>query len=74
MSLPPAEDRRVPHGQRRRLRRSGMSTKTKIGLRWRFAPFGCSWAHEAPGERGFALCLPLSVPLWRGGRADAKRR
>jgi hypothetical protein len=24
--------------------------------------------------RGFALCLPLSVPVGRGGRADAKRR
>jgi hypothetical protein len=31
-------------------------------------------AHETPGDRGFALCLPLSVPLGRGGKADAKRR
>jgi hypothetical protein len=36
--------------------------------------FPWSWLTRPPVIRGFALCLPLSVPLWRGGRADAKRR
>jgi hypothetical protein len=36
--------------------------------------FACSCITRPPVIRGFALCLPLSVPLWRGGRADAKRR
>jgi hypothetical protein len=30
-------------------------------------------AHKTLGDRGLALCLPLSVPLGRGGRADGKR-
>jgi hypothetical protein len=30
-------------------------------------------AHETPGDRGFALCLPLSAPGGRRGRADGKK-
>jgi len=30
-------------------------------------------AHETPGDRGFALCLPLSVPGGPRVRADGKR-
>jgi hypothetical protein len=30
-------------------------------------------AHETPGERGLAVCLPLSVPPWPKVRADGKR-
>ena len=32
------------------------------------------WLTRPPVIRGIALCLPLSVPLGREGRADAERR